>query len=162
MPQRWCLFLTTCFGQSHHHLLPAPLPTASCLACLLLLLPSTIYFPYHSQNNSFYLFVIIYSLIGGKLLYSVVLVSAMQQCDSAIITRMSPPSPPRFPPFWVITDRQAGLPVPYSNFSPAIYFAHGSVEKAMAPYSSALAWRIPWTEEPGGLQSMGSLRVRHD
>ena len=36
------------------------------------------------------------------------------------------------------------------------------VEKAMAPYSSILAWKIPWTEEPGGLQSMGLLRVRHD
>ena len=71
--------------------------------------------------------VIIYSLIGGKLLYSVVLVSAAQQYDSAIITRMSPPSPPHIPPFWVITDRQAGLPVLYSNFSPAIYLAHGSV-----------------------------------
>ena len=37
-----------------------------------------------------------------------------------------------------------------------------AVEKAMAPHSSALAWKIPWTEEPGGLQSMGSLRVGHD
>ena len=37
-----------------------------------------------------------------------------------------------------------------------------SSEKAMAPHSSTLAWKIPWTEEPGGLQSMGSLRVRHD
>ena len=36
------------------------------------------------------------------------------------------------------------------------------LEKAMAPYSSTLAWKIPWTEEPGRLQSMGSLRVRHD
>ena len=35
-------------------------------------------------------------------------------------------------------------------------------EKAMAPHSSTLAWKIPWTEEPGGLQSMGSLRVEHD
>ena len=35
-------------------------------------------------------------------------------------------------------------------------------EKAMAPHSSALAWKIPWTEEPGGLQSTGSLRVGHD
>ena len=35
-------------------------------------------------------------------------------------------------------------------------------EKAMALHSSTLAWKIPWTEEPGGLQSMGSLRVRHD
>ena len=35
-------------------------------------------------------------------------------------------------------------------------------EKAMATHSSTLAWRIPGTEEPGGLQSMGSQRVRHD
>ena len=36
------------------------------------------------------------------------------------------------------------------------------LEKAMAPHSSSLAWKIPWTEEPGRLQSMGSLRVGHD
>ena len=34
------------------------------------------------------------------------------------------------------------------------------LEKGMATHSSILAWRIPWTEEPGGLQSMGSQRVR--
>ena len=36
------------------------------------------------------------------------------------------------------------------------------MQKAMAPHSSTLAWKIPWAEEPGRLQSMGSLRVRHD
>jgi len=36
------------------------------------------------------------------------------------------------------------------------------MEKAMASHSSTLAWKIPWTEEPGELQSMGSQRVRHD
>ena len=36
------------------------------------------------------------------------------------------------------------------------------LEKGMATHSSILDWRIPWTEEPGGLQSMGSQRVRHD
>ena len=36
------------------------------------------------------------------------------------------------------------------------------MEKAMAPHSSTLVWKIPWTEEPGGPQSMGSLRVRRD
>ena len=36
------------------------------------------------------------------------------------------------------------------------------LEKAMAAHSSTLAWKIPWMEEPGGLQSMGSLRVGHD
>ena len=39
---------------------------------------------------------------------------------------------------------------------------YGQTEKAMAPHSSTLAWKIPWTEEPGRLQSMGSLRVGHD
>ena len=37
-----------------------------------------------------------------------------------------------------------------------------SPEKAMAPHSSTFAWRIQWMEEPGGLRSMGSLRVRHN
>ena len=36
------------------------------------------------------------------------------------------------------------------------------LEKEMATHSSILAWKIPWTEEPGGLQSMGSQRVRHN
>ena len=38
----------------------------------------------------------------------------------------------------------------------------GPLEKGMATHSSILAWRIPWTEEPGGLLSMGSQRVGHD
>ena len=36
-----------------------------------------------------------------------------------------------------------------------------TLEKAMAPHSSTLAWKIPWTEEPGRLQSMGSLGIGH-
>ena len=36
------------------------------------------------------------------------------------------------------------------------------LEEGLATHSSVLAWRIPWTEEPGGLQSMGLQRVRHD
>ena len=36
------------------------------------------------------------------------------------------------------------------------------LEEEMATHSSILAWKMPWTEEPGGLQSMGSLRVRND
>ena len=38
----------------------------------------------------------------------------------------------------------------------------GPLEKGMATHSSVLAWRIPWTEEPGGPQSMGLQRVGHD
>ena len=36
------------------------------------------------------------------------------------------------------------------------------LQEEMATHSSILAWRIPWTEEPGGLESMGSQRIRHD
>ena len=36
------------------------------------------------------------------------------------------------------------------------------LEKGMATHSSILAWRVPWTGEPGGLQSMGSQRVKHN
>ena len=44
----------------------------------------------------------------------------------------------------------------------ALGFSRRKVEKAMAPHSSILAWKIPWVEEPGRLQSMGSKRVVHD
>ena len=47
------------------------------------------------------------------------------------------------------------------NFHFITYY-YLATEKAMATHSSTLAWKIPWMEEPGRLQSMGSLRVRHD
>ena len=43
-----------------------------------------------------------------------------------------------------------------------IDYVKAIAEKAMAPHSSTLGWKIPWTEEPGRLRSMGSLRVGHD
>ena len=49
-----------------------------------------------------------------------------------------------------------------SDTTERLHFHFHALEKAMAPHSSTVAWRIPWTEEPGGLQSMGSLRVGHD
>ena len=52
-----------------------------------------------------------------------------------------------------------------NKISFSIWIAIGCVwvsEKSMAPHSSTLAWKIPQTEEPGGLQSMGSLGVRHN
>ena len=48
------------------------------------------------------------------------------------------------------------------NFSVPVLLKPSLKEKAMAPHSSTHAWKIPWTEEPGRLQSMGSLRVGHD
>ena len=47
-----------------------------------------------------------------------------------------------------------------SDFTFPFHFP--GLEKAMATHSSVLAWRIPGTGEPGGMQSMGSHRVRHD
>ena len=47
-----------------------------------------------------------------------------------------------------------------SDFTFTFHFH--ALEKAMAPHSSTLAWTIAWMEEPGRLQSMGSLGVRHD
>ena len=47
-----------------------------------------------------------------------------------------------------------------SDFTFTFYFH--ALEKEMAAHSSTLAWKIPWMEEPGGLQSMGSLRVGYD
>ena len=65
------------------------------------------------------------------------------------------PSPTTIPQNWhiIIIDLQNCF------FTIAL---HPLAEKAMAPHSSTLAWKIPWTEEPGGLQSMGSLRAGHD
>ena len=52
-----------------------------------------------------------------------------------------------------LEEAQAGIKISRRNINNLRYVA----EKAMAPHSSTLAWKIPWAEEPGGLQSMGSL-----
>ena len=61
--------------------------------------------------------------------------------------------------------RDIKLMMHYNIFQRWRFLYHGllkSLEKAMAPHSSTLAWEIPWTEESGRLQSMGSQRVGHD
>ena len=50
----------------------------------------------------------------------------------------------------------------FSSSTSSVSLHCAQAEKAMAPHSSTLAWKIPWMEEPGGLQSVGLLRVRHD
>ena len=56
-----------------------------------------------------------------------------------------------------------GVPKSQTRLSDFTFTFHFHVlEKEMATHSSVLAWRIPWTEKPGGLQSMGSHRVGHD
>ena len=66
---------------------------------------------------------------------------------------MSSESPRRIPTHILISQVWGG-----SRFG----ISSNLLEKAMAPHSSTLAWKIPWTEGPGRLQSMGSLRVGHD
>ena len=51
----------------------------------------------------------------------------------------------------------------FASLNREVYVFNVLVEwKAMAPHSSTLAWKIPWMEEPGRLQSMGSVRIGHD
>ena len=57
--------------------------------------------------------------------------------------------------------RSAVLFITSLTFKKFIVSYGAMAEKAMAPHSNTLAWKIPWTEEPGGLQSMGLLRVGH-
>ena len=65
-----------------------------------------------------------------------------------------------------LDEAQAGIKIAGRNINNLRYTDDTTLmaetEKAMAPHSSTLAWKIPWREEPGRLQSMRSLRVRHD
>ena len=66
-------------------------------------------------------------------------------------------------PFW----RKQDINFPFANVTKISVckiasLSYTGMEKAMAPHSSTLAWKIPWMEEPGRVQSMGSLRVRQD
>ena len=73
---------------------------------------------------------------------------------------------------WILfSHEKKGNPVIYVNmYEPWRYYAmwnkpdrkKRNMRTAMVPHSSTLAWKIPWMEEPGRLQSMGSLRVGHD
>ena len=58
----------------------------------------------------------------------------------------------------ITTNKTQGYVRASSSLKVPIY----RTEKTMAPYSSTLAWRIPWTEEPGGVPSVGSHRVGHN
>ena len=60
-----------------------------------------------------------------------------------------------------VSQRLKHLPAIWENWIRSLG-REDPLEKEMATHSSILAWRIPWTEEPGGLQSMGLQRVGHD
>ena len=86
------------------------------------------------------------------LIYNVMLTSAVQQSDSDI--------------YWAGQKVCLNFPISYWKIQMNFNFfglpMYVVLEKAMAPHSSTLAWKIPWMEKPGRLQSLGSLRVRHD
>ena len=96
------------------------------------------------------------------MLYSVVLLSAVQQSESVICVCISLL-------FWISFLFRVSLVVELVKNPPAMQEPwvqslgwKDPLEKGMATRSSILAWRIPCTEEPGGLQFMGSQRVGHD
>ena len=66
-----------------------------------------------------------------------------------------------FPPLPLVALRVKPLPAMRETWVQALG-REDPLEKAMATHSSTLAWRIPWMEQPGRLQPMGSKRVRHD
>ena len=78
------------------------------------------------------------------------------------------PRPVLTPASWLIYRflrkqvRWSGIPISLRIFHSFLWSTQLKAEKGMSPHSSTLAWKIPWTEEPGSLQSMGLLRVGHD
>ena len=101
------------------------------------------------------------------MLYNVELVAAVQERESATCVHIFPPSQaslspllPNPTPLDHHRAPSAGLFV--IQQVPTSYVFYTWSEKTMATHSSTLAWKIPWMEEPGRLQSMGSLRVGHD
>ena len=62
---------------------------------------------------------------------------------------------------WFSINKNPCLPFPF-NYIYLIHFSTFGINNLLATHSSTLAWKIPWTEGPGRLQSMGTLGVRHD
>ena len=97
--------------------------------------------------------------------FTMLLFFAVQQNESAICIHISLL-------FWIFVPFRSGFPGSDGKESACSEGAPGDLvqslgwedplEKELATHSSILAWRTPWTEEPGGLQSMESQRVRHD
>ena len=91
----------------------------------------------------------VFFLIGGKLLYNVVLVSAVQHKSVIII-------------YGGTSGKEPAYQCRRHNMQIGSLGGEDPLEEGVATHTSILAWRIPWTEEPGGLQSMGLQRVGHD
>ena len=120
----------------------------------------------HSSIFFFYLKEYIYLfLIDWRLVYNIGLISVIHQHELTLGVHLSPPleSPLHLPPIPILLGYyRAPVWVPWviQQIPIGYLFMYVSVYASML--LSILAWRIPWTEEPGGLQSTGSQRVRHD
>ena len=89
------------------------------------------------------------------MLYNVVLLSALQ-CKRGVVIHISPPS-------WASLVAQTVKNLPTMREIWVRFLGwEDPLEKEMATHSSTVAWKIPWMEGPGGLQSIGSQRVGHD
>ena len=95
-----------------------------------------------------------------KIIFNIVLFSLnYAKLESFYVSHASHTFPTLFPAFCWIDYLVFAVVVVFKIYVPFHYL---TLEKAMATHSSTLAWKIPWTEEPGGLQSTGSQRVGHD
>ena len=109
----------------------------------------------------------VYQHVYIQLIHAVVLQKATQCCraiigegDGAPLQCSCLENPMDAGAWWAAVHGVAKSRTRLNNF-PFTFHFH-ALEKAMAPHSSTLAWRIPRSGEPGGLRSMGSHRVRHD
>ena len=84
------------------------------------------------------------------------------QAPSAVPCHLPVPSGPRVLHHFTLLLAEMSAPGAGQGLPAFGRVSAGWVEKAVAPHSSTLAWKIPWMEEPGRLKSMGSLRVGHD
>ena len=105
------------------------------------------------SSYSFQSFYIYFLFIEGQLLYNVVLVSAVQQCESAIIIHIHP-FPTTLPPFIPLGHHWTLFSLLYSSFPLAIYLTHGSVYISMQScvrntFNQIIKWKVP--KEMSGL-----------
>ena len=85
----------------------------------------------------------------------------MGQCNPIITVLSTVPDPRDFPGSSLVAQMEKNLPAMQETQVQSLGW-EDALEKGMATHSSILAWRIPWTEEPGKLQSMGLQRAGHD
>ena len=104
------------------------------------------------------LHVLVYFFIYFTLAYEIL--GRRQWHPTPVLLYCCPENPMDGGAWWAAVHGVAKSQTRLSNLTFTFHFH--ALEKEMATHSSVLAWRIPWTEKPGRLQSMGSHRVGHD